>query len=86
MYRIKLTAEEWEQICRDTGYYHNRWLTREFVDAFARGGRIKDLVMNTDSSLDFNQTDFSQIDYRFQGFSEQDFLNSTGYFRIGGGV
>lgn len=80
----RYNSSQWDQICKEVGYFHNRWLSCQFIEAFSQNGEIRELEVSHGKGEDLPLPDFTRIDPLFYGFPEKEFLNSTGYMRIGG--
>lgn len=81
-------AQQWREICQKNGYHHNRWLSCQFIEAFANAaGTIIEAESRTAPGIsDVPLSLPHEIDQEFSRFTTHDFLSSTGHLTIGGVV
>lgn len=80
--------EEWLNICKKSGYHHNRWLSCQFITEF--GNIAKTLLEATSRTAPNLPAKSAQLMPKpaeeFNDFTPEDFRRSTSFLTVGGRV
>ncbi len=79
------SEEEWDCVCRGMGYLHNRWLAKSHSELLSEYGSVE-YIRHGPPKAGVTPPDPQVLAPAFQCFVADDFIASTGFLELGGGV